>query len=82
MNPLNNSIKFGTDGWRAVISEDFTFANVRKVAQAVAEQVIFIKNVFIGVPNNLRLANATNKSTVRINIVPQNAFHPIFPSPV
>lgn len=30
-------IKFGTDGWRAVISEDFTFENVKKVAQAVAD---------------------------------------------
>jgi alpha-D-glucose phosphate-specific phosphoglucomutase len=29
-------IKFGTDGWRAVIAEDFTFANVRTVAQAIA----------------------------------------------
>jgi phosphomannomutase len=27
-------IKFGTDGWRAVISDDFTFENVRTVAQA------------------------------------------------
>jgi phosphomannomutase len=27
-------IKFGTDGWRAVIAEDFTFANVERVAQA------------------------------------------------
>lgn len=34
------TIKFGTDGWRAVISEDFTFANVRKVAQAIAEKFI------------------------------------------
>ena len=30
-------IKFGTDGWRAVIAEDYTFENVRKVSQAVAE---------------------------------------------
>jgi phosphomannomutase len=30
-------IKFGTDGWRAVIAEDFTFANVERVAQATAE---------------------------------------------
>ena len=30
------SIKFGTDGWRAVIAEDFTFDNVRICAQAVA----------------------------------------------
>ncbi len=30
-------IKFGTDGWRAVIAEDFTFANVELVAQATAD---------------------------------------------
>jgi phosphomannomutase len=30
-------IKFGTDGWRAVIAEDFTFANLDRVAQATAE---------------------------------------------
>ncbi len=32
-------IHFGTDGWRAVISDTFTFANVRLVAQAVADVV-------------------------------------------
>ncbi len=30
-------IHFGTDGWRAVIGEEFTFENVRIVAQAIAE---------------------------------------------
>jgi len=30
-------IVFGTDGWRAVIAEDYTFENVRTVAQAMAE---------------------------------------------
>ncbi|MFA5078306.1 MAG: phosphoglucomutase/phosphomannomutase family protein [Dehalococcoidia bacterium] len=30
-------IKFGTDGWRAVIAEDFTYANVRACAQGVAD---------------------------------------------
>ena len=30
-------IKFGTDGWRAIIAEDFTFTNVERVAQATAE---------------------------------------------
>ncbi len=29
-------IKFGTDGWRALVAEEFTFPNVRRVAQAVA----------------------------------------------
>lgn len=31
------AIKFGTDGWRAVIADDFTFANVERVAQATAD---------------------------------------------
>lgn len=31
------NIHFGTDGWRAVIGEEFTFENVRRVAQAIAE---------------------------------------------
>jgi alpha-D-glucose phosphate-specific phosphoglucomutase len=31
------TLKFGTDGWRAVISDEFTFANLRLVAQAIAD---------------------------------------------
>src|ERR1035437_2370923 len=31
------SIKFGTDGWRAIIAEEFTFGNVERVAQATAD---------------------------------------------
>src|SRR5262245_56845530 len=31
-----SKIKFGTDGWRAVIAEDFTFANLERVTQATA----------------------------------------------
>jgi alpha-D-glucose phosphate-specific phosphoglucomutase len=34
---IQNKIKFGTDGWRAVIAEDFTFDNVRACAQGVAD---------------------------------------------
>lgn len=30
-------IKFGTGGWRAVIAEDFTFSNVRRVAKGAAQ---------------------------------------------
>lgn len=33
-------IKFGTDGWRAIISDEFTFANVNKVAKAIALYLI------------------------------------------
>jgi phosphomannomutase len=32
-------IHFGTDGWRAVISDTFTFSNLRLVAQAIADAV-------------------------------------------
>jgi len=32
-------IRFGTDGWRGVIADDYTFANVRRVAHAIANYV-------------------------------------------
>ncbi|AFY41017.1 phosphoglucomutase/phosphomannomutase family protein [Nostoc sp. PCC 7107] len=38
MSVTSNSgkIKFGTDGWRGIIADDFTFPNVRKVTRAIA----------------------------------------------
>jgi phosphomannomutase len=33
-------IKFGTDGWRGIIADDFTFDNVRRVAGAIAAYVL------------------------------------------
>lgn len=33
-------IKFGTDGWRAVIADQFTFANLERVSQAYAEFIL------------------------------------------
>ena len=35
-----NTIRFGTDGWRGVIADDFTFENVRKVAFAIARYIV------------------------------------------
>ena len=35
-----NTITLGTDGWRGVIAEDFTFANLRKVAYAIARYIV------------------------------------------
>lgn len=32
----SKSIRFGTSGWRAVLAEDFTFPNVRRVVRAIA----------------------------------------------
>ena len=34
------SVKFGTDGWRGVIADDFTFENVRKAAAAIANYLL------------------------------------------
>ena len=34
------SIPFGTDGWRAVIAEEFTFQNVGRVSQGIAGSVV------------------------------------------
>src|SRR5215831_2129814 len=34
------AIKFGTDGWRGIIADDFTFDNVRRVAGAIASYVL------------------------------------------
>ncbi|WAM31061.1 phosphoglucomutase/phosphomannomutase family protein [Caldicellulosiruptor naganoensis] len=33
-------ITFGTDGWRGIIADDFTFDNVKIVAQAIADYVV------------------------------------------
>jgi phosphomannomutase len=36
---MPQEIRFGTDGWRGVIADDFTFDNVRRVAGAIASYV-------------------------------------------
>ena len=42
-------IKFGTDGWRAIIADDYTFENVRRVAGAIAAYVLKKENPSRGV---------------------------------
>ncbi len=37
---MTQQIKFGTDGWRGIIADDFTFENVRRVAGAIASYVL------------------------------------------
>ncbi len=36
---MASAIKFGTDGWRAIIADDFTFENVRRVSRAIANYI-------------------------------------------
>ena len=49
---MNLPIKFGTDGWRAVIADTFTFENVRYAAQATADYLKTVEGaepaVFVG----------------------------------
>ncbi|HEY9713679.1 MAG TPA: phosphoglucomutase/phosphomannomutase family protein, partial [Chroococcales cyanobacterium] len=40
---MSEIIKFGTDGWRAVIGEHFTFANVERVAYAIG---IYVRQTY------------------------------------
>src|SRR6202162_4713439 len=42
-------IKFGTDGWRGLIADDFTFENVRRVAGAIAGYVLKHEAAALGV---------------------------------
>jgi len=37
-------VKFGTDGWRGVIADDFTYANVRTAAAAIAHYVLEVED--------------------------------------
>jgi len=39
MNTLNAPIKFGTSGWRAIIAEEFTFANVERAVDGIAHYI-------------------------------------------
>ena len=36
---MSEQISFGTDGWRGVVADDYTFENVRRVAHAIANYV-------------------------------------------
>jgi alpha-D-glucose phosphate-specific phosphoglucomutase len=49
---MAQEIKFGTDGWRGIIADDFTFDNVRLVAGAIASYVLKYeeaqRGVFVG----------------------------------
>src|ERR1700676_4970735 len=49
---MPEEIKFGTDGWRGMIADDFTFDNVRRVAGAIAAYVLKYeeaqRGVFVG----------------------------------
>ena len=44
-----SAVKFGTDGWRGIIADDFTYANVRVAAAAIAHYVLEHEDAQAGV---------------------------------
>jgi alpha-D-glucose phosphate-specific phosphoglucomutase len=46
---MAQEIKFGTDGWRGIIADDFTFDNVRRVAGAIASYVLKTEDASRGI---------------------------------
>ena len=47
--PTPSPVKFGTDGWRGIIADDFTYANVRIAARAIAHYVLAHEDAAAGV---------------------------------
>ncbi len=46
---IATEVKFGTDGWRGIIADDFTYANVRVAARAIAHYVLAHEDASQGV---------------------------------
>src|ERR1700722_4643992 len=49
MDMADTVVKFGTDGWRGIIADDFTYANVRVAASAIANYVLAHEDASAGV---------------------------------
>ena len=78
-----NNIKFGTDGWRAIVGEDFTEENVILVAKSIAKYVFetygITKQIIVGYdPRNM--ADVFSKLTAEI--LADYGFHVFYSSRV
>jgi alpha-D-glucose phosphate-specific phosphoglucomutase len=58
---MSSDIRFGTDGWRARIAEDYTFANLRRVSQGYADYLKSIgdasRGIIVGYDNRFHGVN-------------------------
>src|SRR5512142_1058510 len=45
---MAQEIKFGTDGWRGVIADDYTFENLRRCAHGMAQYLVDTKQTARG----------------------------------
>ena len=77
---MSSKIKFGTDGWRASVAEDYTFDNVRRCAQGFASYLLKVggteKGIIVGhealVPNDNSQA-LTKSPAIHLNPPSQSA---------
>lgn len=60
------AIRFGTDGWRGVIADDFTFSNVEKVAHAISRYVVRCEDPRKGVVIGYDHRFASDRAAARI----------------
>ena len=66
------SIKFGTDGWRALIAEEFTFENVRICAQGTADFLnqsrLASKGLYIGYDTRFESESFLSTGTINDDV--------------
>ncbi len=85
---MGSNIKFGTDGWRAIIAEDFTFGNVEIVTKAIAGYikakydpscavVIGYDTRFMADKFAMRAAEILNKLGLNVKITESDAPTPV-----
>ena len=68
---MNKPIKFGTDGWRAVIADDYTFANLERVALATAHYFRRHKKIKNGlvIGSGYNLRESTHDPTAHAELI-------------
>ncbi len=64
MSNTVSQIKFGTDGWRAIIADTYTLENVRILSQAVADYLGSGKKVAVGYDTRFMSANFAEAAAV------------------
>jgi phosphomannomutase len=73
---MTQTIHFGTDGWRGVIAEDYTYDNVRRVTQGFATYMLKQKHAgeWIVVGHDKRFASEGFAASVA-EVLAANGFH-------
>lgn len=72
------AIRFGTDGWRGIIADDFTFANVENVARAIARYVVRCEDPRKGVLVGYDHRFASDRAAARIAEVVSTTGTPVW----